>query len=361
MATSLKFDPTRCCKKIADWPAPDRDLWMAALLPGDILDDSGARARHSASSNHIIARGWGRYLGWLENRRMLDILQGPVDRIVPSYVRDFVVDLEKTGVATGTVLNYLIAIQVIAKISDAQRNWSWINRIASSVRSRHKPAREKRHRLVAVRVLYDLGLDLMAGADCKNTKRRRSLDYRDGLLLSVLAVRPLRLRNLAGLVLGRTLSLRAAGWWIAIPATDTKNRDPIEYCWPVGLTSHLETYLSDHRSVLAGSRGYADGDPLWVSRYGFALTTRGLYESIVCRTREGLGHVVNPHLFRDCLATNVAIDDPDHVRIASRLLGHRTPATTEKYYNLAGSLEAGRRMQAFLLSLRRGTLDRASG
>jgi len=60
--------------------------------------------------------------------------------------------------------------------------------------------------------------------------------------------------------------------------------------------------------------------------------------------------------------TNVAIDDPDHVRIASCLLGHRTPTTTEKFYNLAGSLEASRRMQGFLLSLGRDTLaGKASG
>jgi integrase/recombinase XerD len=202
---------------------------------------------------------------------------------------------------------------------------------------------------------------LMAKADCENTKRRRSLVYRDGLLISILSARPLRLRNLAGLFLGRTLCQRAAEWWISIPRIETKNGDPIEFCWPAGLTSHLELYLSDHRTVLAGSPGYTDGDALWISRYGFPLTTRGVYEAIVCRTRDRLGHVINPHLFRDCLATTVATDDPHHVLIASCLLGHRTSATTEKYYNLAGSLEASRRMQAFLLSLRRGILDRASG
>jgi len=144
MAKSFKFDPNRRCKKVVDWPAPDRDLWMAALLPGDVLDDGGARARHSAGSNRNIAKGFGRYLSWLENQGMLDILHGPADRIVPCHVRDFVVDLEKAGVATGTVLNYLVALQVIAKISDARRDWYWINRIASSVRARHKPAWEKR-------------------------------------------------------------------------------------------------------------------------------------------------------------------------------------------------------------------------
>jgi hypothetical protein len=36
---SVKFGSNRRGKRVADWPAPDRDLWMAALLPGDILVD----------------------------------------------------------------------------------------------------------------------------------------------------------------------------------------------------------------------------------------------------------------------------------------------------------------------------------
>jgi integrase/recombinase XerD len=354
MGTSFKFDPTRRRKKVAEWPMRDRNSWTAALLPGDILDEGGARAHHATSSNDWIARGWGRYLSWLENRGLLDVEQGPADRIVPGQVRDFVIDLEKAGVATGTVLGYLIAIKVIAKIADPRRDWSWLSRIASWVRGRHEPARPKRHRLVAVRVLHDFGIELMTKADGENTQHRRALAYRDGLLISLLAARALRLRNLAGLILGRTLTRRAEGWWIAIPATETKNREPIDYSWPASLTRHLETYLSEHRSVLAGSPGYRDGDPLWVSRYGFPLTVRGIYHAIVGRTRDGLGHAINPHLFRDCLATTVAIEDPDHVLIASSILGHRTPATTEEYYNLAGSLEASRRLQACLMSLRRG-------
>jgi hypothetical protein len=209
MATSFKFDPSRRRKKIAEWPARDREIWTAALLPGDILDEGGARAYHAPSSNDWVVKGWGRYLGWLENHGILDIRQGPADRIVPDQVRDFVVDLQKAGVATKTVLNYLAAIQTVAKISDPQRDWRWINRAASSIRARHKPARPKRHRLVAVRRLYDLGVELMTNADREKTKHRRALAFRDGLLISLLAARALRLRNLAGLVLGRTLTRRA--------------------------------------------------------------------------------------------------------------------------------------------------------
>jgi integrase/recombinase XerD len=84
------------------------------------------------------------------------------------------------------------------------------------------------------------------------------------------------------------------------------------------------------------------------------MSRQAIYGCVRARTREGLGRAINPHLFRDCAATSIAIDDPDHVRVASSLLGHRTVSTTEKYYNQARSVEASRLMQNFLLSLRRG-------
>jgi len=73
---------------------------------------------------------------------------------------------------------------------------------------------------------------------------------------------------------------------------------------------------------------------------------------ITTRTCEVLGRAINPHLFRDCVATSIAIEDPRHIGIAWRLLGHRSPSTTEMYYNQARSVEASRRLQGYLLSLR---------
>jgi len=53
------------------------------------------------------------------------------------------------------------------------------------------------------------------------------------------------------------------------------------------------------------------------------------------RTRAAFGRAVNPHLFRDCAATSLALEDPAHVRIAAQVLGHGSFRTTERHYNLA--------------------------
>ena len=177
------------------------------------------------------------------------------------------------------------------------------------------------------------------------------------MLVALLAARPLRLRNLTDLALDRTLVLRGTQWSIEFPASDTKTREAIELPWPELLVAPLEIYLARHRRVLAQLRGgslVSVGGALWISRHGSPMSREAIYGRIKARTLEGLGRAINPHLFRDCAATSIAIDDPDHVRVALPLLGHRAISTTERYYNQARNVEASRLMQKVLLSLRRG-------
>jgi integrase/recombinase XerD len=211
--------------------------------------------------------------------------------------------------------------------------------------------------LVATSALFNLGVDLMAAAERVISPRDRAVDFRDGLILSLLAARPLRRANLVGLTLERTLVRRGKQWWIEIPAPNTKTKHPIELPWPEPLIAALEIYLSCHRPVLA--QGYEPGKPaagqaLWLSSGGGAMSGKRIYDRITKLTLRHLGHSINPHLFRDCAATSLAIEDPGHVRIAASLLGHRRFRTTERFYNQAGNIEASRIMQNFLLSLRRG-------
>jgi integrase/recombinase XerD len=347
MTAILPGSAERRCKPIGQWPQRDRRRWQAALQTGDLLEPGGCRAGHSRFSNRAMVKGYGRWLAWLDARGLLDDQAVPGDRITRDRVRTYVADLEAEN-ASGTVIARIIELKVTAAIMDPGRDWSWIYRFASTMRARHKPARPKRHRLVHIGRLFNLGLDLMAGAENETTTLRRFKAYRDGLMIGLLASRPLRLRNLAGLILERTLVRRGNDWWIQIPAAETKTLDPIELRWPEVLVPYLETYLADHRSGIATLRGIRS-DALWLSMHGSPMSDNAIYIRVVACTHEGFGQPINPHLFRDCAATSVAIDDPVHVGIASRLLGHRTGSTTERYYNQARTVEASRLMQKSIL------------
>ncbi len=262
-----------------------------------------------------MVKGYGRWLAWLDRNGLLDTQVAPGDRITPDRVRAYVTHLEAAN-ASGTVIARIIELKVTAAIMDPGRDWSWIYRFASSMRVRHKPARPKRHRLVHIERLLNLGLDLMEKANDETTTLRRYKTYRDGLMIGLLASRQLRLRNLAGLTLNRTLVQRGDEWWIQIPATETKTKDPIVKPWPEMLVLHLQTYLADHRAGIAALRGPqigASSDALWLSMYGPPMTDNGIYNRVVARTSEGLGQPINPHLFRDCAVTSLAIHDPGNI------------------------------------------------
>jgi hypothetical protein len=49
---------------------------------------------------------------------------------------------------------------------------------------------------------------------------------------------------------------------------------------------------------------------------------------------------VNTHLFRDCVATTIAYDDPAHIRVCARVLGHSRFSTTEGHDNVAKTVSA---------------------
>jgi site-specific recombinase XerC len=93
---------------------------------------------------------------------------------------------------------------------------------------------------------------------------------------------------------------------------------------------------------------------LWVGRRGHAMDGEEIAQRIGVVTKRHLRRRMWPHLFRDCLATDVAIHDSEHVGIVKEVLGHASFATTEKYYIQASSFHVSKRMQDVVARLRVG-------
>ena len=68
-----------------------------------------------------------------------------------------------------------------------------------------------------------------------------------------------------------------------------------------------------------------------------------IYHAVCRRTKKAFGEPVNLHLFRDGAATFWALRDPNRVMGVSGLLGH-APRITERHYNQANGISAGRKL-----------------
>jgi len=342
--------PERACLPLQQWPDEDRRLWRAACEPADLLDEHvGTRADHSAISNRKAEKGYGRWLTFLGRTDAACLEDAPATRITPKRTKAYVDCLVGLRNGTGTILSRLEELGIVAKIMGPTQYWGFLNSMSSKIRAQHKPVRDKSNLRLSDELL-DLGLALID----KATRAQgliATLLHRDGLLIAFLALVPLRMRNLAGLRIGQNMIDVNGTWLIGFDARETKTHTPIEIAWPEELVAPLATYLAIHRphlSSFVGRWSKPIDNALWVSSDGSPMTEMAIYLRVCKHTRDAFGVAINPHLFRDAAATTLAVADPENVRVAAPLLGHRTFTTTERYYQQAKSFEAHRQYIAAL-------------
>ncbi len=336
---------------LAEWPAADRAAWLAAVAPGDLLDDGGPGAHWAPHSRRKRIESYGRWLTHLAGRGLLNENARPENRVRREIVTGYVRELAAT-VARYTVLCRIEDLYGVMRVIAPGQDWAWLRQAANRLRATAVTARDKELRVRPSQALYALGVSLMREAEaCEGpTPLGRAMRYRDGLVIAFLATRPLRRSNFAAIVLGTNLVRTEGCCWLHFEASETKNHRPIDVPLPTELTPYVDRYLDHHRSALLRGR---DSPYLWISKNGAAMAGISIYGRITALTRDAFGVAINPHLFRDCAATSVAIDDPEHVHISAALLGHASLKTTQRHYDQSRMLSAGRRYQNELLALRR--------
>ncbi len=349
-----RIAPRQPCRPVEQWPAADQAAWAQAFVPGDPFSPGGLGAGWVLKSRRAIAGGYGKWLAWLDERGLLDPKASPASRatrpLVATYTKHLQADYSPFTVQ-GRIQQVGDALRVMAPDQDLR----WITRGAWRLRNRAVPLRDKRARLQSPIRLVALGSRLMEDAQAEEVTLASAMAFRDGLIIAFLAFRPLRAKNLTMICCDQHLARRGEDWWVAFAGDEMKNKRPLEFPFPAVLSPHLETYLNIYRPVLltaGGRQAPAPVSRLWASRNATALCQQTIGDHIKRRTRAEFGIALNPHGFRDCAATWIAIYDPEHVQIVAAILGHSCLETSEQFYNLAGGLEAGRRYHGEIKAIR---------
>jgi integrase/recombinase XerD len=326
----------------ADWPAEDQGRWDAAFKAGDRFDESGHGAHLAASTRQVQRESYARFLGFLSLHHQDLLILPPDARIDRHIVTEYVAWRRRScgDMAVAIDLHHLRgALRLICPGSD----WSWLltitKRIAASA-----PRKAGKYHLVTSDRLYALGVELMdrAVADAAvagRISKAHAFQYRDGLIVALLALIPLRRRTLAALRIGRHLIKTGDLWALDIPAADTKSRRPLDYPISRELSARIDTYLDRFRLRIPGADTHAG---LWASNQGCPMCADAIYAAVRKRTKKAFGFGINLHRFRHAAASFWSIRDPVNVRGVKDLLGHDSFGTTETHYIMAQSRVAGR-------------------
>ena len=269
--------------------------------------------------------------------RHADLLARPpaarLDRVAEIYVA-----WRRTTCSDAALANDLHLLRRALGYMCPGSDWAWLLPIAKRTAARAQPKPPRLH-LVSSDQLYALGIELMDEADKSDRIRKAdAFQYRDGLIIALLAVIPLRRRTLAALRIDDNLVKSGDLWVLDIAAKDTKTRRALDYPLAAILSARIDVYLERFRGRIPGA---ADHTGLWPSNLARPMTGGSIYDAVQRRTGKAFGFAVNLHRFRHAAASFWSSRDPKNVRGAKDLLGQSSFGTTERHYIMAQSRLAG--------------------
>jgi len=343
-------DKPRTIMPVWQWPSRDRTAWAKACQPPDPFDPTIGRAgiwRASTLTNY--EEGYGRWLAFLEQIGQLDREVAPGERATPDRLRAFLAHLQE-NVAPYTQAGYLMGLARVLAAMDPGEDYGWIARGSRRIHGQARPVNDVTERLQDADKVLQLGLDLMWEAEHGRfrTDHQNATLFRDGLMLALLVLRPLRIANFSAIRIGQQLQRKGEGWRLSFTAEEMKNGRPFECSFPGDLTLALERYLEVHRKTLLDGKGKASegAGALWISRGSNGAMSKGdIRVRLTKITADEFGTSVNPHSMRHLLASTVATDNPEGVTDVPNMLGHDDPETCQVYYNKARQADAVLRYQ----------------
>ena len=325
---------------VHEWSDADQRAWQDACRPGSRLKPGGAASYLALVSRDDFANRYGAFLEFLQRNGRLERDVTAAAQVTLPNIEAYIANLT-VRVRSVTVYNCIYKLRRASELLAPTVDFSWLAEIEKDLALVMEP-RSKFNRLVFTGRLVEAGLTLVAEAqEFAAHDLARARGVRNGLMIALLALCPIRLKNFAALEIGRTFKEVHGHWWIALPGFATKSRRPDERRVPKWLNRSIDAYVNQSRPVLLRSRSTTDA--LWISSTtGKPITKKNLGTLVSKITLATLGVDVSPHLFRTAAASTAAAYGGNTPHLASAILNHTDPRVTEEHYNRATSIAATR-------------------
>jgi hypothetical protein len=186
-------------------------------------------------SRDDLARRYGYFLDHLDRTHMPLCSGEPAGQVTPDNVATYIAELRQR-VSSVTLYGSVHKLRRVSELMSPGRDWAWLREIENDLDFLKVPG-SKSQRLVSTSALVEAGLTLCQEAElvppeplyrslrresraalrrARGVANRRLLDRavlaRDGLIIALLALCPIRLRNFAALKLGTSFQKIGSTW-----------------------------------------------------------------------------------------------------------------------------------------------------
>lgn len=236
---------------IVEWPAADRAAWERAIAPRARLAKGGTGAHLAHITQEDLARRYGYFINHLMRKNLFHSEALAASQVTEAHVASFINEL-RARVGSVTAAQTIYKLRRVVKLLDPNRDFTWLAEIGKDLALVMRP-KSRDHRLVDPDRLFEAGLALIeeAAVSSSPTPLRRARQVRNGLMIALLTLCPIRLKNFAALELQTSFRRVGARWWIVLNRKETKSCRPDERRVPKDLDAAIEVYLRVHRPVLS--------------------------------------------------------------------------------------------------------------
>ena len=356
---------------LSSWPDDDQRAWAEACRPTQRLRLGGRASHMKPVIQDDLARRYGYFLWTLMRAGQLDLgaLRGA--QVTPDAVARFIALVEPHW-GSVTRSQSVFKLRRMTEILAPERDLVWLRAIEADLRAQARP--ERRRENVTSNELLQAGEVLFKDAESAThlSPKKRACLARNGLMVALLAVRPIRHKNFGELTLGTSFRRIDGSWWIILEAENTKGGRVDERQVPEYLNPLVERYLATYRPILlARQAATSDCDraqakatrllpdcsleemsgPLWIAVTGEPLTYSAVGAAITDTVEATIGVRLSPHAFRRAVRTTVTYTDGEHRGLTQGVLQHNSTRVGDEHYDSASSRRAGLDLTAIIRGL----------
>lgn len=339
----------------AGWPEIDRQLWESGIRPGDFINGPNQAQHLRPATLQGYVERYRAWLAFLQSRGLLDRQAMPAERVSRENVWAYFRSRCEAGNASKTITGSLADLRAALRIMQPAENFRWLTTPGGHALTSYLPVHYPKIQAIDSDVLYGWGHTVMQEGLDNPSSRRRSLTFRNGLLIAILAARGPRLRSIAALRIGKNIIPHEDGYRLIFEEEDIKTGRALEYDTPAGLSTAITRYLNVERPELLSGQ---DHDWFWINGCGQGMTVHAINAVIHSLSKQRFGIGFGPHRFRHGIGTTGPLKDPEYPGVAAAILGI-TGRMVEKHYNRADKAKAATRFHAGLREDRKRSLSLA--